>query len=97
MEDDKGKGGSAGGKLAATKMAEAFLERFRLDQDNQKSMMQSLAETAKAEAALLVQKNVALVAPYILGAIGVIAAVAIVVVGKSIIRVVQVRQLQSLP
>ncbi|MGN0154187.1 MAG: NlpC/P60 family protein [Lachnospiraceae bacterium] len=79
-DDDKGKGGSTGGKLAAAKMTEAFLERFRLEQDNQKSMMQSLAETAKAEAALLVQKIVALVAPYILGAIGVIVAVAIVVV-----------------
>lgn len=81
-KNDKGKskGGSGGGKLAATKMIEAFAERFRLDQENQKSLMQSLAETAKAELALLVQQIVAVIAPYVLGTIGVISAVAIVVV-----------------
>ena len=63
-----------------TKMIEAFAERFRLDQENQKSLMQSLAETAKAELALLVQQIVAVIAPYVLGTIGVISAVAIVVV-----------------
>ena len=47
-DNGNGKGGFGGSKLAATKMMEAFLERFRLDDENEKTIIQSLAETAKA-------------------------------------------------
>ena len=80
QSEDNGKGGSGGSRLAATKMMEAFLERFRLDDENEKTIIQSLAETAKAEAALMIQAVAATFLPYILGAFAVVSAVAIIVV-----------------
>lgn len=77
-EHGNGKGGM-GGKVASVKMLEAFLERFRLNQENEKTILQSLAETAKAEVVILAQRIAVMIAPYVLGTIAVISAVAMIV------------------
>jgi cell wall-associated NlpC family hydrolase/3D (Asp-Asp-Asp) domain-containing protein len=85
--DDSGKNRnvSGGGKLAATRMLETFLERFHLEQENEKTVLQSLAETVKAETALAIQKVAASLLPYVLGVVAVISTVVIIVVAYLVI------------
>jgi cell wall-associated NlpC family hydrolase/3D (Asp-Asp-Asp) domain-containing protein len=85
--DDSGKNRnvSGGGKLAATRMLETFLERFHLEQENEKTVLQSLAETVKAETALAIQKVAASFLPYVLGVVAVISTVVIIVVAYLVI------------
>ena len=84
---DKGKKGKStdresGGTASAVKsrMIESFMQNFQQEQEEKKSTAQAVKEAAKEQAALLVKRLVAAVAPAFLALFGVVSIVAVIVV-----------------
>lgn len=75
-----GKKGGTGSSIVKSKMIDAFLEKFRLEQEEQKGLITSTKEAMKAAVLLLAQKIMVAVLPLFLAVFGIIAIVGVIVV-----------------
>ncbi|MCM1158980.1 MAG: NlpC/P60 family protein [Clostridium sp.] len=74
------RGSSSTSSAVKSRMIESFMQNFRQEQEEKKKGAQSVKEAAKAQAALLVKRIVAAVAPAFLTLFGVVGIVAVIVV-----------------
>lgn len=77
-DSDRGNGGAS--SAVKSHMIEIFMQNFRQEQDEKKSMAQALKEAVKEQAALMVKRLVVAVAPAFLALFGVVGIVAVIVV-----------------
>ena len=74
------KGGSRASSTVKSRMIENFMQNFRREQEEKKSMAQAVKEVAKEQAVLLVKRILAAAAPAFLALFGVVGIVAVIVV-----------------
>lgn len=75
---DRGNGGTS--SAVKSRMIESFMQNFRQEQEEKKSVAQTVKEAVKEQAALLVKRLVAAVAPAFFTLFGVVGIVAVIVV-----------------
>ena len=77
-EADRGNGGAS--SAVKSRMIESFMQNFRQEQEEKKSMAQVLKEAVKEQATFLAKRILAAAAPVFLALFGVIGIVAVIVV-----------------
>lgn len=75
---DRGNGGTS--SAVKSRMIKSFMQNFRQEQEEKKSVAQTVKEAVKEQAALLVKRLVAAVAPAFFTLFGVVGIVAVIVV-----------------